>query len=156
MISKNIAPQTGMKKPKGKCFRCKQSGHWKGDCPLLKVNKTGISHSLVTETFLAALSTSTWCVDTGATDHVCNSLQGFQETQRLSDGEIYVYMGDATRVAVVAVGDVILHFVSNKTLILRNCLYVPTFRRNLISVSKLVKDNFYVCFNNGLSIMRNK
>lgn len=34
--SKKLAPSGGVKKPKGKCFRCKNSGHWKSDCPLLK------------------------------------------------------------------------------------------------------------------------
>ena len=67
----------------------------------------GISQSLVTESFSVVLTTSTWCVDTGATDHVCNSLQGFQETRRLSDGEIMVVMGNAAKVAAVAVGEVI-------------------------------------------------
>ena len=100
-----------MKKSKGKCFKCKGSGHWKTDCPLLKQgNKEGISHLLVVETCLAVLSTGTWCVDTGATNHVYNTLQGFQETRRLSDGEICLFMGDATKVSVVALGDVTLSF----------------------------------------------
>ena len=72
-------PQGGVKKPKGKCFHCKQSWHWKKQCLsyLSKVNKQGKSYSLVVETCLAMLSTGTWCVDTGATNHVCNPLQGF-------------------------------------------------------------------------------
>ena len=65
---KAVGVQGGVKKSKGKCYRCKQSGHWKKDCPLpKKTNNTGMSLSLVTETFIAAISTSTWCVDTGAT-----------------------------------------------------------------------------------------
>ncbi|KAL8093711.1 hypothetical protein AgCh_035549 [Apium graveolens] len=39
---KAVGVQGGVKKPKGKCFRCKQSGHWKQDCPLpKKTNNTG-------------------------------------------------------------------------------------------------------------------
>ncbi|CAA0821515.1 Unknown protein, partial [Striga hermonthica] len=103
--STQLVPQQAVaKKPKGRCHKSNKSGHWKVDCPLLKKGKEGNSHTFVVETCLAVVSTSTWCVDTGATDHVCNSLQGFQETRRLRDGEITVYMGNATKVAAVAVG----------------------------------------------------
>jgi gag-polypeptide of LTR copia-type/Zinc knuckle len=85
---KALGPQ--QKKAKGKCFKCGQKGHWKPQCPLLK-NNAGISFSLVVESCLAVRSTGTWYVDSGATDHVCNSLQGFQETRQLSDGKIYLY-----------------------------------------------------------------
>ena len=153
-----IAPRDGVKKPKGKCFQCNQKGHWKKDCPVFlnKVNKGGKSFSLVVESCLAVLSTSTWCVDTGATNHVCNSLQGFQETRKLSDGEICLHMGNATTVAAVAVGNVFLNFSNDRSLILRDCLYVPSIRRNLVSVSKLFKDGYSVYFSNSVVIKLNK
>ena len=50
-------------------------------------------------------------------------------------------MGDATKVAVVAVGVIHLSFGSDRILVLNNCL-VPSFRRNLISVSKLALDGY--------------
>ena len=147
-----------MKKPKGKCFHCKQSRHWKKQCPvyLSNVNKQGKSYSLVVKTCLAVLSTGTWYVDTGATNHVCNSLQGFQETRQLSDGEVYLHMGNATKVAVVAVGDYYLNFGRDKYLLLKDCLYVPSIRRNLISVSSLVKDGYSILFNDYVIIKLNK
>ena len=120
------------------------------------MNRPGISQSLVTESFSVVLSTSTWCVDTGATDHVCNSLQGFQETRRLSDGEIMVFMGNAAKVAAVAVRDVVLSFDNNRKLILRNCLYVLSFRKNLVSVSMLAKDGYSVSFGNTVVISKGK
>ena len=120
------------------------------------MNKQGKSYSLVVKTCLAVLSTGTWYVDTGATNHVCNSLQGFQETRQLSDGEIYLHMGNATKVAVVAVGDYYLNFGRDKYLLLKDCLYVPSIRRNLISVSSLVKDGYSILFNDYVIIKLNK
>ena len=63
-VVKPLGVQNAVKKSKGKCFRCKQSGHWKNDCSLSKKNKTGMSLSLIMETYIAAICTSTWCVDT--------------------------------------------------------------------------------------------
>ncbi|MCQ7056703.1 hypothetical protein M9Y08_18255, partial [Clostridioides difficile] len=150
--SKKVAPSGGVKKPKGKCFKCNKTGHWKSDCPLK--GKDGTSFALVVETCFAACSTSSWVVDTGATDHVCCSMQGFRQTRQLSKGEITITLGNATRVAVVSVGDVHLSF-HNSVLVLKNVLYVPSFRKNLISVSKLMMDGYSVVFSNNVVIMRN-
>ena len=46
-------------------------------------------------------------------------------------------MGDTSRVAVVVVGVVTLHFGGDKKLVLSDYLYVPSVRRNLVSVSYL-------------------
>ena len=81
--------------------------------------------SYVVETYFMACTTGTWCVDTGATNHVCNSLQGFQETRLLVDEEICLLLGDMSRVVAKAVGEVSLHFGGHKVLVLRDYLYVP-------------------------------
>jgi transposase InsO family protein len=77
-------------------------------------------------------------VDSGSTNHVCNSLQGFQETRRLNEGEMYLTLGDGTRVPVHSIGIMKLYF-NSKVLILTDCLHVPNIRRNLISVTHLGK-----------------
>ena len=102
---------------------------------------------LVMESYLLACTTGTWCVDTEATNHVCNSLQGFQETRRLAKREIYLLMGDTSRVAAVAMGVVTLHFGEDKKLVLSDCLYVPSVRRNLVSVSCLSCNEYSSLFN---------
>ena len=94
-------------------------------------------HLNVVETYFMARTTGTWCVDMGATNHVCNSLQGFQKTRRLVDGEICLLPGDTSRVVAKAVGEVSLYFGGHKVLVLKDCLYVPQIRRNLIYVSYL-------------------
>ena len=107
----------------------------------------------VVETCLIACTTGTWCVDTGATNHVCNSLQVFQETRRLAEEEIYLWLEDTSKVAAVAVGVVSLFFPGGKTLVLQDCLYVPHVIRNLISVSCLACNGFSALFNKILFLL---
>ena len=76
--------------------------------------------------------------------------------RKLSDGEIYLHMGNAKKVEVVAVGDYYLNFSRDRYLLLKDCLYVPSIRMNLIPVSSLVKDGYSVLFNDSVIINLNK
>lgn len=64
-------------------------------------------------------------------------------------------MGDGTKAPVVAVGSIRLVFSSDRQLI-KDVLYVPSSRRNLISVSSLVKDEYFIYFNHLVIIKLNK
>ena len=75
---------------------------------------------------------------------------------QLSDGQIYLHMGNATKVAAVAIGDYYLNFGRDIYLLLKDCLYVPSNRRNLILVSSLVKDGYSFLFNDYVIIKLNK
>ena len=61
----------------------------------------------------------------------------FQVSRQLEDGEISLSLGSETKVSAVVVGVVRLVFQNNKVSVLNNALYVPTIRRNLISVPSL-------------------
>ena len=56
-------------------------------------------------------------------------------------------MGDTSRMAAVAVGVVTLYFGGGKKLVLSDCLYVPSVRRNLVSVSCLSCNGYSSVFN---------
>ena len=97
-----------------------------------------------------------WIVDFGATNHVCCSLQGFKETRRLETSGFSFSWGNGAVVSAAAVGELVLNFTHNKTIILRDVYYVPDFGKNLISVSKLISDGFRLEFeNDGIKILRN-
>ena len=51
---------------------------------------TGMIESLVYEVSFATSTSESWCVDSGATNHICNLLQGFRKTTRHSGGDIIV------------------------------------------------------------------
>ena len=56
-------------------------------------------------------------------------------------------MGDTSCVVAVVVGVVTLHFKGGKKLVLSDCLYVPSVRRNLVSVSHLSCNGYLLLFN---------
>lgn len=62
----------------GNCYHCDQPGHWKKNCTkFLAFIGQGETSSLLVKTCLVANLTNSWCVDSGSTNHVYNSLQGF-------------------------------------------------------------------------------
>ena len=72
-ISKKARPFDPNRKPKEKCFKYEQKGHGKKDCPKLKGQSSNFSTSVIESCFVAD-SAKNWWIDSGATDHICNSL----------------------------------------------------------------------------------
>ena len=132
------------KKIKGKCFHCGEKRHWKRNCPKFKAaNNKGMKSSFLLEICLVQNPIDSWYVDSGCTNHICNSLQGFQETRKLKKGELFLTLADGSRIPIVSVGVFNLCFES-KVLILEDCLYVPNVRRKLISATYLGKHGYCV------------
>ena len=66
------------KKIKGKCFHCGEKGHWKRNFPKFRVaNNKGMKCSFLLEICLVQNPMDSWCVDSGYTNHISNSLQRF-------------------------------------------------------------------------------
>ena len=65
----------------GKCFQCNMEAHWKHNCPKYlaelaeKKRQNGKSDLQVLEAMLEKVNTSSWIIDSEATNHVCSSLQ---------------------------------------------------------------------------------
>ena len=68
-----VTKSDAMKKPKGKCFKCGQKGHWKQNCPKA-TKKPGMGDLLVVEAYLVENFNDKWIIDSGATNHVCYTL----------------------------------------------------------------------------------
>ena len=149
-----ITKSTTMKKPKGKCFKCGQKGHWKKDCTMLK-QKPSIGDLNIVEACLVENYNQKWIIDSGATNHICYSLQWFKQSSLFSKRQKSLTLGNEEHVSVMAIGLIELSFDKNKTLILEDCLLVSDFKRNLVYVSCLIKHGLTVQFNSPVSI-RNK
>ena len=77
-----------------------------------------------------------WIIDLRAINHVCYSLEWCKQSRPFSKGQRSLKLGNREYIFVMEVGLVELCF---KTLHLSDCLFVPNFKRNLVSVSCLVE-----------------
>ena len=103
------------------------------------------------------ISSDSWWLDSGASVHVANSLQGFKTKRLPSKAEMKVFVGNGERVKVEYIGLAKIVLESGFILELVDAVYIPSMKRDLISVSKLVKSNLQFEFDeSGFSIFRNK
>jgi len=57
-------------------------------------------------------------------------------------GNRYVYLGTSAKADILGIGNYTLKLPSGGKLVLRDTLYSPSMRRNLISVSELESDGY--------------
>ncbi|GAA0170061.1 hypothetical protein LIER_24407 [Lithospermum erythrorhizon] len=89
-----------------------------------------------------------WIIDTGASTHICSSMKFLKSSVPSNTS---VCLPDNTTKSVHSIGTVIL----SDTLELQNCLYVPSFKYNLLSVSKLAKEfNIQAVFDSKCCILQ--
>ncbi|KAL0424418.1 UNVERIFIED_CONTAM: hypothetical protein Sradi_0976600 [Sesamum radiatum] len=82
-----------------------------------------------------------WIVDTGATNHMCAHKHNLQHTS-IPSHAISVHLPDGNTQSITHIGSVTL----DKTLTLTDVLYIPNFKFNLLSVSKL-------CSNSSIEVL---
>ena len=97
-----VTKSDAMKKPKGKCFKCRQKGHWKRNCPKA-TKKLGMGDLLVVEACLVENFNDKWIIDSGATNHVCYSLQLFKHSTSIEEGQRYLKLGNGELISVKAI-----------------------------------------------------
>lgn len=157
-----VKPQSVQKKPfQFKCYFCKKPGHMKKDCNGYKswVVKRGIflpKPSFSIEINLINVQPFSFWLDSGSPLHITNTLQGFIRKRAPRSDENHVCVGNGLRVAVKAIGVLKLDLGSGNVLFLDNVFFVPSMRRNLLSVSLLVKNGCSFFIDNfGIKISRN-
>ena len=90
------------------------------------------------ESNMVNVNINTWWIDSGSTIHIANSLQGMQNLRKPVGSEQSILSGNKMGSHVEAIGTCILTLSSGFVLKLERIFYVPSFSRNLISVSRLV------------------
>ncbi|RVW98915.1 Retrovirus-related Pol polyprotein from transposon TNT 1-94 [Vitis vinifera] len=99
---------------------------------------------------------NSWWIDTCASIHITNSLQGYLTSKRLSKEERTITLGNGTEVEIEAIGTLRLILDTGFIMDLVDTVYVPIFTRNLISVLRLDSYGYELKFgNNGVSLFYN-
>ena len=89
-----------------------------------------------------ALSASTWVLDSGATSHMTSNPSCFTHIHKK---EGYVKIGDGSQIRIDGVGNVRLTPNGGKTVILQDCLCVPSSGKlSLLSVRKCQRNSLHV------------
>ena len=92
-------------------------------------------------------------MDSSCTNHISNSLQGFQETRKLNEGEMFLTLADGSRIPAIGVFNLCF---GSRILILKDCLYVPNVRKNLISATYLGRHGHCIILKGNVVIKKDK
>ena len=101
------------------------------------------------ETNIVDVPMNTWWLDIGATIHVTNSLQGMISQRGPTNLEQHVYMGDSSRAKVDIMRIIKLKLATGYVLELQEVSYIPSIRRNLLSISLLDSQSYSFLFGNN-------
>ena len=119
------------------------------DCPKFKnwLEKKGTSFAFVCyESNIVNVNHNTWWIDSSSTIHVSNTLQGMKNLRRSMGSDQYIYLGSKMSLHVETIDTCNLVLSSSSILHLEKTFYVPSFRKNLISISGLSPLGFYFNF----------
>ena len=102
-----------------------------------KTNNTYANTSQLTGILcLSAFDTNIWIRDSGATDHMCNDFNRFTNHSLIEKENHEVIIPNGTKIKIKCKGIVVLQ----NGITLHNVLFVPRFKYNLISISKMSID----------------
>ena len=134
------------------CYFCKKADHFKKECPKFvscSIKKGTLLTLVCSKVNLTSEPIHTWWVDSGDTTQVSISLHGCLWSRQPNDYERFIYVGDGKTMKVEAVGTFRLLLKTGVYLDLKETYVIPSFRRNLISISVLDKFGYYCSFGNS-------
>jgi hypothetical protein len=134
-----------------KCNYCGKRGHKAADC-FKKKREENQKAGLVHEAYFSGKTNDKWCLDSGCTSHICNDKELFIKSEKAQ------LASNATTQAIAKGSVNILTSVGNqaKKIELKNTLYAPDFRTNLLSIAKIVDKNREVLFTKNRAFIQDR
>lgn len=137
-----------------KCYRCKQTGHYKNQCPNAENDKRNMkqSHWKQTNAFSTVFLSDKfqkedWYIDSGASMHLVANKEWIQNSKLHEMKDIFVASGEKLQVSCS--GDVNIITETDQCefkVQVKDVLCVPGLTTNLLSVSQLIKSGNNVQF----------
>ena len=133
------------------CFHCDKQGHWKKDyksyLASMKPDTSATSkgfYMIQTIFLLSALTFNSWVLDTTYGSHICKSLQDQHKIKSLKEGDFVLHGANEESIQAEAVGTYYLFVSIGKTIVLRDCYYMPNVIKKIISISMLLRHDYEI------------
>jgi len=161
--SKSDSYHGGKKKDmtKVKCFHCHDLGHFAINCPLKKFKKKSTggatgedlasqfeSNICLIACMVSSMMGSVWYLDSGASFHMTGDKELFNDLEE-KDLQMHIEMGDDENYSITELGMITLQREHGAPLTLKNVMYVPGMKKNLVSISMLEDKGYDVILSKG-------
>lgn len=150
----------------GVCYKCGKPGHFARNCRTEKGNQQQRVQVNAAEDFYVKAENweeankvqgeakQRWCLDSGCTTHMCSN-DSILKNKVTCDSVLKLATDASTAAKVNGVAKVAISEGQTQVVNLRDTLYVPSLRTNLVSVSKITDKKMKIIFDNESAVVTN-